>query len=170
MKNRFKLLMLICIVFAACNSTADKNEELIDETVLDSFATGTTSDSAHTISNRPLIWSVATEDSGTEKLIKPENVNLDTYSSAQLVDMLNKNFPDVHLDFEKISHDTMYVKIPDSRKLTQEMGSTGAENYLASATYTLTELKDIKYINFDLKEGDHAGPGVFSRENFKSLR
>ena len=44
--------------------------------------------------------------------------------------------------------------------LTNQIGDTGAENYLASATYTLTEMKDIHFVNIDMKAGDHAEPGV----------
>ena len=84
--------------------------------------------------------------------------------------MINQNFPDIHLDLVKVSHDTIYVKIPDSKRLTEEIGNTGADNYLASATFTLTELKNIKYVNIDLKAGDHAEPGVYSRADFKELR
>jgi len=84
--------------------------------------------------------------------------------------LINNNFPDIHLDLVKISHDTIYVKIPDSKKLANEIGDTGAENYLASATFTLTELKNIKFVNIAMQPGDHAEPGVYSRNDFKRLR
>jgi hypothetical protein len=54
--------------------------------------------------------------------------------------------------------------------LANEIGNTGAENYLASTTFTLTELKNIKYVNIAMKPGDHAEPGVYSRDDFKRLR
>jgi hypothetical protein len=118
-----------------------------------------------------MIWSVESEENGAkEKLKKPVEIKLDTFSSVHLVQLINNNYPEVQLELVKISHDTMYVKIPDSKKLTQEMGSTGAENYMASATYTLTEFKNVKFVNFAMKVGDHAGPGVFSRDDFKRLR
>ena len=78
--------------------------------------------------------------------------------------------PEIHLDFIKISHDTIYVKIPNSQNLTSDIGDTGAENYLASTTYTLTEMKNVRYVNIAMKGGDHAEPGVYSRDDFKDLR
>jgi len=50
--------------------------------------------------------------------------------------------------------------------LTQRMGSTGAEHFLATATFTLIEYDSIKFVNFIFEEGDHAKPGLYSRESF----
>ncbi|MEO6894444.1 MAG: hypothetical protein ABI136_05360, partial [Ginsengibacter sp.] len=62
------------------------------------------------------------------------------------------------------------VKIPDSQKLTNQIGDTGAENFLASATFTLTEMPGIHFVYIDMQTGDHAEPGVYSRDDFKNLR
>lgn len=169
-KNVIWIACIICINFS-CNSNENNNEEVSNEVIQDTLSeAGNSADSTITISNRPLIWTVNQENTGMEKLKKPEEVRLDTFSSGHLVQLINSSFPDVHLDLVKISHDTIYVNIPDSKKLTQEMGSTGSENYMASATYTLTELKNVKFVNFAMEQGDHAEPGVFSREDFKRLR
>lgn len=164
-------VVFICCVLIACNSSNDKTEEPAVEVVDDTlFASAEPSDSTRTIVNRPSIWTVDPEDSGIDKLKEPINARLDTFSSAHLIQVLNDNYPEVKLNLVKISRDTMYVKIPDSKVLTEEMGSTGAQNYMASATYTLTELKSVKYVSFSMKEGDHSGPGVFSRADFTRLR
>ncbi len=171
MKIKLIGIAFISCIFFCCNSNENKKEEKVsNEVVQDSLSTNNSIDSAQTIVNRPMIWTVDNENSRAEKLKKPGDIRLDTFSSAHLIQLINNNFPDIQLDLVKISHDTIYVKIPDSKKLTQEMGSTGAENYMASATYTLTELKNIKFVNFAMNEGDHAGPGIFSREDFKRLR
>ena len=171
MKKKFIGLLFICSVFISCNSSEDKNEEPEVEVIHDTVvAAGDEPDSSRTIVNKPLIWTVDAEPSGTDKLKAPANARLVTFSSAHLIKVINDNFPEVKLDLVKISHDTMYVKIPDSKVLTQEMGSTGAQNYMASATYTLTEMKGIKYVSFAMKEGDHSGPGVLSRADFSRLR
>lgn len=164
--------IIIAFIFSAifsCNSNDTHKEEEQQEISHDTLSATATSDSARTISNRPMIWTVDQENTGTEKLKQPE-AKLDTFSSAHLIQLINNNFMDVQIELVKISNDTIYVNIPDSKKLTQEMGSTGAENYMASVTYTLTELKNIKFVSFAMKEGDHAGPGVFSRDDFKRLR
>lgn len=173
MKVKLIISAFVAIVFFGCNSNEDKNEEVIHETVRDTVSVNHSADSAVTIVNNPsLLWTVEMQqNSKLEKLKKPANDSmLESFSPTQLIAALNENFSDVQLQLKKISHDTIYVSIPDSKKLTQEMGSTGAENYLASAVYNLTELKNVKYVNFEMKEGDHAGPGVFSRTDFKRLK
>ena len=73
------------------------------------------------------------------------------------------------LDLVKEGMDIVFVKIDDANKLTQGMGSTGAESYLAELTFSLTELKGIKAVNVNFQEGDHAMPGVYTRDDFKDL-
>ena len=174
MNKKLLTIFSVCLLFFACNSSDDNTEEtsteVTNETSVDTVTVNNRSDSALTVTSSPLIWTVDEQNPESEKMIKPQHVRLDTFSSISLVQLINKNYPDIHLDLLKVSHDTMYVKIPESKKLTQEMGSTGAQNYMASATYTLTEFKNVKYVNFNMKEGDHAGPGVFSREDFKTMR
>lgn len=64
-----------------------------------------------------------------------------------------------------IKGETVNVEVINDEYLTQRMGSSGAETFLAAATYTLTEHANIKYVNFVFGGGDHAEPGVYSREN-----
>jgi hypothetical protein len=173
MKIKLLFFSLALFIFFSCNSNQDKEAETKpenQETSIDTISASNNEDSAITVKTRPMIWTVDEQNQGAEKMRKPEDVKLDTFSSEELVQLLNNNYPDIQMKLVKISHDTMYVKIPDSKKLTEQMGSTGAQNYMASATYTLTEFKNVKYINFNLEEGDHAGPGIFSRKDFKTLR
>jgi hypothetical protein len=53
-----------------------------------------------------------------------------------------------------------------NREITQQMGTSGADDYMTTTTFTLTELKGIKYVNFDFEEGDHAVPGTYSRQYY----
>lgn len=161
--------LLITTLFS-CTSN-DKKEQTIHQEVTDTVSAPVSRDTARTIVNRSLIWSVTLDSSDKEKLQPPQQqAKLDTFSSTHLVELLNQNFPDIKIDLKKISHDTIYVKIPDSRRLANELGNTGAQNYLAAATFTLTELKNIKFVNIDMEPGDHAEPGVYSRQDFKNLR
>lgn len=165
----FFFALLITTIFS-CSSN-DKKEQTTQEEVTDTLSAPVSDDTTRTIVNHSLIWSVTLDSSDKEKLQPPQQqAKLDTFSSTHLIELLNQNYPDIKIDFKKISHDTMYVKIPDSRKLANELGNTGAQNYLAAATYTLTELKNIKFVNIDMEPGDHAEPGVYSREDFKDLR
>jgi len=169
--KEIKLLIsvFICCVIFSCHSN-DK-EKATNEEISDSTASaGISSDSAKTIINQNMIWTVDDENPEKEQLKKPMNAIPDTFSTAHVIQLINENFPGIRMELVKVSNDTVYVKIPDDKRLTQEIGNTGAENYMASATFTLTELKHIKYVNFALQPGDHAEPGVFSREDFKRLR
>jgi hypothetical protein len=41
---------------------------------------------------------------------------------------------------------------------------------MASTTYSLTELKGIKYVNYTMQAGDHVSPGTYSRKSFENYR
>jgi hypothetical protein len=90
----------------------------------------------------------------------------------ELIDLINltKRTNTVRLELGKISNDTIFVKIHKSKILTQQMGTTGAEEYLSIATYTLTELSTINFVNFDFELGDHASPGTYSRGYYTKKR
>ena len=102
-------------------------------------------------------------DKGVPERIK--EVNADTLTPAKLIALINSD--NIHLDFVKISADTIFVQIKQSTHLTQQIGSTGAYVFMSTTVYTLTELKGIKYVNFNFEEGDHAQPGTYSRKDFE---
>lgn len=166
----FCAVFSVCLFFS-CNSNQEEKVKTPPENeVTDTVSSQNSVDSSRTIVNRSLIWTIERQGNEKEKLKAPDSTRTADYSSAQLIALLNQNYPDVQLNLIKISHDTIYVKIPDSKKLTNELGDTGAEEYLASATYTLTETKNIHFVNINMKAGDHAEPGVYTRDDFKSLR
>lgn len=171
---RLKLFLIFAIAFffGACNSNQDDTVKTPPE--VETSDTVTTiennADSMKTIVNRSMIWSVQPEGANNEKLKAPDSVQLKTYSYSNLINLLNQNYPEIQMIFKKISHDTIYVKIPDSKNLTNGIGDTGAQNFLASATFTLTELPNIHFVNIEMKSGDHAEQGVYSRNDFKSLQ
>ena len=49
---------------------------------------------------------------------------------------------------------------------SQQMGTTGADEYMSVITFTLTELKGVRYVNLDFEEGDHASPGTYNRQYY----
>lgn len=65
-----------------------------------------------------------------------------------------------------IKGEVVSVEVVNSEYLTQRMGSTGADIFLAEATFTLTEYNNIKFINFVFEQGDHASPGLYARKDF----
>ena len=70
------------------------------------------------------------------------------------------------LKLRGIKEQVVDVEVINGEHLTQRMGSTGAEEFLAAATFTLTEYDNIKAINFIFEGGDHAEPGIYARETF----
>jgi len=70
------------------------------------------------------------------------------------------------LKLRGIKGEVVDVEVINDEHLTQRMGSTGAEEFLAAATFTLTEYEKIKFVNFIFEGGDHAQPGIYSRETF----
>jgi hypothetical protein len=113
-------------------------------------------------------WEATLNDtSGKLEMKKTEATALDSLSPLSVVDFINTKDSAIHLNIIKISNDTIYLKIPDASYLTQQMGSTGPEQYFAGAVYNLTEIPGIRFVHFDFKEGDHASPGTFTRDSFK---
>lgn len=162
-------MTFICSFAWNCHSNTDENisnEEITDSTT----SHGIEADSLMTVINRKMIWTVDNDPTEKEKLKAPETVIPDSFSVAHVIQLLNENFPGIRMELIKVSGDTVYVKIPDDKRLTQGIGDTGAENYLASATFTLTEKKNIRYVNISFEAGDHAEPGVYSRDDFDNMR
>jgi hypothetical protein len=166
----FITFAVITIVALSCNSGSnEKNvnpEVIVADTVFD--APPVNEDSGLYVKNKTLLWHV--DDAKRLTLRKPEAPGIDTMSAKDLIQIINANYDSIRLDFIKTSHDTIYVHIPRGEMLTERIGSTGADIYMASTTWSLTELKDIKYVNYDFEEGDHASPGVYNRDNFKNFR
>ena len=159
------------MILFGCTNSSDSNEEVIYETVQDTASGPGMEDPAIVIQNSPLLWRVELEkNSQVEKIKKPDDSKIETMSAEEITTELNKDFDDIPLQLVKTSNDTAFVKITDSQKFTNRIGSTGAYNYMATVVYNFTELKNIKFVKFDFIEGDHAVPGVFSREDFKNLR
>ncbi len=170
MKNIIAALLFTTLFGCSTNSTEkkDETEEVIADTVYEKVSDAE-ADTALVIKNAPSVWSADFEEAtNTYKIHKPVNSRLDTLSAKNLVSLVNRD--SIHVDFIKTSHDTLYVSIPNSEYLTQRIGSTGAENFMATTTFTLTEMKGIKYVNYKFQEGDHASPGVYSRKDFKALQ
>lgn len=72
----------------------------------------------------------------------------------------------INLDLQRITKDTVFLKIDDATYLTQRMGTTGAFAFMAELVYSLTEVPSVYIVNLDFEEGDHASPGVYRRADF----
>lgn len=94
-------------------------------------------------------------------------IEKDSLHYDNLINILNSKYSEkVKLDFVRLSNDTIFVKIKNSEYLTQGMGTTGADEYMIEATFTLTELSEIQFVNYDFEFGDHASPGTYNRKYY----
>jgi hypothetical protein len=95
--------------------------------------------------------------------------NMTNLNYLDLIDALNYKYPQIKLEWIKQEGDIIFLKIEEADYLTRESGTVGARAYLAELTFTLTELEGISKVNLSFKEGDHARPGVYVREDFKGF-
>lgn len=159
---RNNLLILTIIFIVSCNNEAPAEKENIEDTILiESYASA----------RRLLPWISDFDTTKNEFYLKQQRTaNPDSLTAENLIADLNAEWENIKLVLLKISNDTLYVSIPDSDFLGQQMGSAGAQAYMASTTYNLTELKGIKYVNYNMQAGDHVSPGTYSRKSFENYR
>lgn len=174
MRFLFSALIFLNIIFAfsACSSDSATDEDgaevHIEDTVHDVVIAGT--DTSMMVKNSPFLWRADFEDaSNTYKISKPIVARPDSLSGEHMVTLINNDWDSILVKYIKTSQDTVYLDIQNSEYLTQRIGSSGAENFIATTTYSLTELTGVKYVNFKFKAGDHATPGVYKRSDFKSM-
>jgi hypothetical protein len=162
-------IVLIVLVVSSCRNNRSEEDLSAQDTTVSTADTAT----AVAVEMSPfgkLIWAPVLDNFNGDTLKQNRKVNADTLDPQKLIQEINASWEGVVLKLKKISHDTIYVDIPNSTYLTQSMGSTGAENYISSTTYNLTELKNIRFVNYNFEVGDHLSPGTWSRSDFKGPR
>lgn len=120
---------------------------------------------------------------GKEMLVRGKNIDSIKNDARELVAALNGTNADPEsfrtprdkeptdppkIAFKQIVKGVADIEVINAEYLTQRMGSSGAQVYLAQVTYTLTENPDIQKVNFMFEEGDHAMPGIYVREDFQN--
>jgi len=106
----------------------------------------------------------------TQKLeLKHTVLDVSKLKAGDMIEAINLKYPEIKLQLVSIDHNIARVKIDNATALTDKLGSTGAQTYMAEATFALTEIPGITAVNFAFKEGDHAAPGTYSRADFKGF-
>jgi hypothetical protein len=90
-------------------------------------------------------------------------------SPNELIEILNMRPSKCKIDYVEINGDTLKVRILEDEYLTEQMGTSGADCYMAESIYTLTENDSIKFVRFEMDFGSHASPGVYSRNDYKKM-
>lgn len=156
------LWLSVLLITSACQN--ESKNAVSDEKPEDTVLNDATSE------NTPLVSLpyLAVFDDISEQLEAEENPDFDRslLSLDTLTQALLTNYPEINLAIDRISNDTLYVRISDAQYLTQQMGSSGSQMYLLEATYAYTALPNINAVHFGFEEGDHAIPGVYTRANF----
>jgi len=105
----------------------------------------------------------------TEFLKKGEMLDSLSKSPNELIKILNRRPEKCKIEYQSIIGDTIIIRITNDEILTEQMGTTGAECFMAETIYTLTESDLIKYVRFEMDFGSHASPGLYSRNDYKNM-
>lgn len=166
MKAKLTLISLLAMFLLCCQS---ENKKVADQKKVNT-AEKKVAAAAEKEKLLVLPWK-AEYNPQTQKLELKYNTtsNSSNLTVQDMIDALNLKYPDIKLQNKGLIKDTLTVGIADAAYLTQQSGTTGAETFLAEATFALTELKNVKAVNFEFKEGDHATPKTYSRKDFQDF-
>ena len=162
-------IVLLASVICSCNTkdskeTAETNGE--PETIEDTVAASSTAPLVFNPESKLYVWKSDYDYTKTKNpSVNPAIINADS-----LIRGLNELNEKILLEKVNVSGDTIYTRIKDAAQLTEGLGCSGAEMYLADVVLNLTEVPGIKYVNIQLKEGSHMQPGTWSKENFAKYK
>lgn len=108
----------------------------------------------------PSVWFPGTYERPVLKKI------LKTATPTLLTNKLNRLFASAGLppvSYSGQKGGIAYISIDDAETLTQNLGTTGAQGYLAAVTFTYCSLKEINCVEVAFKAGQHAFPGRYCR-------
>lgn len=166
MKKLTAFLLLIPVLWISCTNDRKSDKQAETEKAIEPKETA----SAESEKLLVLPWT-AVYNPQTQQLELKHNEasNAGNLTIQDMIDAINLKYPETKLYKTSQQNDTLSVTINDASFLTQQSGTTGAEAYLAEATFALTELQGIKAVNFHFQEGDHAAPKTYTRESFKGF-
>jgi hypothetical protein len=169
-------LLLSAILLASCQSQKERDKAQTLQRQNDSLRTAIDSVRkefnlrVHKFADvRTGLWRVDTLSESGRLVFAVEYPNATVY---EIAGRLNAAFRSDSVPLFKITsvqQHTAFVTILYSRRLTQEIGSTGAQEYLAQITLSLTSVPGIHSVDFDFEEGDHASPGTYDRQRFVDM-
>ncbi len=150
--------LLVIVALSACNQDTKQLENETDTVEIKNVKPSQIAD---------VPWS-AVVDSTTQKITMVQNPDVkdEELDINNVTEVLNRKYPEIKINKAQLRNDTAFVNINDATYLTQQMGNMGSEIFLAEATYSFTQISQIKFVNFSFKVGDHASPGTFNRSNF----
>lgn len=170
MKIFILLLSVSSLLLASCSNNAaetDYNTGDSTQLVTDDSAFFYMADSLKLAGTQLYKWKV-NFDSKTIKLnplLKKATANVDS-----IIKGINLMHPDVQLRKLSMGGDTLYTEIPASDYLGEGIGDSGAAAYFAEAVINLTAVDGVRFVRIDFKQGSHASPGVWTRDDYKDYK
>lgn len=165
MKNGPLFIFLITVMVSCNTKQPGKTVSTIDTT---GFAI--TADTAKIIKDSHYFWSTDVDQKEVLMMIRNRPIPADSLTAPNMIQLLNNLYPEILLHYTKVSNDSIFISINKSTYLTEQIGSSGADAYLAEVTYNLTEIKGINFVDIRFKAGDHASPATYSRTDFVQVR
>ena len=110
------------------------------------------------------------EVSGEFSIVENPDTLMSAINAQMLIDALEKKYPEIAVRVGDKRNDTLEVYIDDATYLTQNIGTAGANAYMAEATFAFTSLDSITTINFVFEAGDHASPGAYQRKDYDDFQ
>ncbi|WP_207428304.1 hypothetical protein [Pedobacter sp. SYSU D00535] len=163
MERQSIFVLVLALLFAACQGD-NKNTGASRET---EAQPSKTEEQTAPLASPP--WTAEFNEQKQELELRQHYPDREDIPVEDIVSSLNKKYPQIPLQMLGMHGDTLAVTITDATALSREMGSAGAEAYLAEATFSLTEARGVKAVAFKFEEGDHAMPGVYTRESFQDF-
>ena len=104
-----------------------------------------------------------------EYLIRGKMLDSISKSPNELIEILNLRPSKCKIDYVNIIGDTIIIRILDDEYLTEQMGTSGADCFMAETIFTLTENDLIKFVRFEMDYGSHSSPGLYSRKDYQRM-
>lgn len=108
-----------------------------------------------------------------------ENINYPVFVKSMkgagvqdIIAALNERFQKIKqpkIKYKKKEDGTVFIGVNNEEQLSERMGSEGALSYMAAVTYSLTSVKGIDCVYFDIGEGEHASPGRYCKDSLEPL-
>lgn len=144
----YKIVFALCLLFS-CSS--ENQENALEEQV------------GFSASDTIIIWNCDADKQVRSRIFTSDAA---IQNVQPLINGINSIYPEMTLRFLTISGDTLIVAMNEGKLLVNQMGSSGAEQYLSFAAMNLLEAKGIQFVQFSLPEGAHAKNSVWTKADF----
>ncbi len=113
-------------------------------------------------------WSASLENGGRYISIYRDTISCLSSDVSAFITELNKTFNKYQplVIFDSLAKQTLHISFDHPEKYTEQMGTTGAQEFLAMLVFTLTELPEVQQIQLHVEIGSHGKPGVYDRKQY----